>query len=408
MIRYLEREEYGKCRPLWQEAFPDESKAFTDYYFREKICSSRIIVKEDGGGRILTMAHLNPYEVTVRGHLWRLSYIVGVATASDSRRQGHMRHILTKMLQDMRREGSPFCYLMPASAAYYRPFGFAYVFDAPQWSCEEAALQGFEKRELRLDAEPERLAAWMNEWLKQRYEVYAVRDGEYVSLLQRELDTEKGESFGWFDGEGRLQALQAFWGLEKREQRLLYCGEEYRKAEACTGAAAEVSGPETEEPAHGPEGPSPDSAGIMARITNLEAMVQHITVNEDCPCAVMEVSLRVRDSLIPENDGLWKWRLDGERSIVARIENPFGAEAGLCREEAGLCPEDAELCPERTAQPGPAADLLFSTETLSLTIEQLTMWLFGYRQLDTIMEETPPFWCAYVRCLRGVFLDEIV
>ena len=53
--------------------------------------------------------------------MWKLDYIVGVATAADSRHRGHMRDVLMKMLGDMHQDRKPFCYLMPASPDIYRP-----------------------------------------------------------------------------------------------------------------------------------------------------------------------------------------------------------------------------------------------------------------------------------------------
>jgi hypothetical protein len=129
MIRYLEKEEYQKCRSLWQEAFYEDSEEFQDYYFNRKIADSRILVKENEEGLLLSMVHLNPYQVLVKDRLWQLDYIVGVATRADSRHQGHMRDILGKLLSDMHREGKPFCYLMPASPDIYRPFDFEDLFD---------------------------------------------------------------------------------------------------------------------------------------------------------------------------------------------------------------------------------------------------------------------------------------
>ena len=55
MIRYLEKSEFGACRPLWQEAFPEDSREFADYYFDKKLCQSAVLVKEDDTGRIVTM-----------------------------------------------------------------------------------------------------------------------------------------------------------------------------------------------------------------------------------------------------------------------------------------------------------------------------------------------------------------
>ena len=51
MVRYLEKSEYGKCRPLWEEAFPEDSKSFADYYFSEKLPGSKVLAIE--GGKLL-------------------------------------------------------------------------------------------------------------------------------------------------------------------------------------------------------------------------------------------------------------------------------------------------------------------------------------------------------------------
>ena len=36
VIRYLEDGEKGKSRSLWEEAFPEDSREFDDYYFKGK------------------------------------------------------------------------------------------------------------------------------------------------------------------------------------------------------------------------------------------------------------------------------------------------------------------------------------------------------------------------------------
>ena len=46
MIRYLEQEEKGRTREIWEEAFPDDSKSFVDYYYKEKMKDNRVLVFE--------------------------------------------------------------------------------------------------------------------------------------------------------------------------------------------------------------------------------------------------------------------------------------------------------------------------------------------------------------------------
>ena len=375
MIRYLEKSEFGACRPLWQEAFPEDSREFADYYFDKKILQSSVLVKEDGTGRIVTMAHMNPYRINMGKKMWKLDYIVGVATAADSRHRGHMRDVLMKMLGDMHQDRKPFCYLMPASPDIYRPFGFRYIFDQPQYRLGSEAKECLQRRELRLDGNLcSSLAGWMNHWLSSRYQVYALRDRDYMEMLQSELDSEAGSVYGWYDVSGSLQAFQAFWGREKQEQRFLYAGRDRWL-----------------EPASGQHAPRP---AIMARITDVRSFMEAIVLDEGCPCPAMDVMVNIHDPLIPGNSGLWRWKIDGNGSSLTK------KGVSLPKIHTGECAEEPDY-------PG----TLVSTEVLDITIEQLASWLFGYSVLEELAEGEQngvPFWCAYVQVLDGVYLDEVV
>lgn len=380
MIRYLEKGEYGKCRLLWREAFPEDSERFVEYYFSRKLVGSRVLVKEGENGEILTMAHLNPYKVMVRGRLYKLPYIVGVATAVNSRRRGHMRDVLTKMLRDMHEEGTPFCYLMPAAPEIYRPFGFTYVFDRPVWKLGAAGKKA-RRVGICLDGtgpdgtDPDGIyfAEWINRWLSARFEVYAERNREYMEMLQAELDAEEGHVWGLLDNQGKLEALLAFWGIGKKEQRFLYCAREEW-----------IQPGDLEADRH---------PAIMARIANVKAMAEVISVNKDCPCSRMEVFLRIHDKLVVGNDGLWRWSLGPDGSSLIREQ---GDGPVLYYKNDFLDGEDT----------------LRSTEVLDITIDGLASWLFGYSNIEGGLgedgESERPFWLLYVRTLEGIYLDEIV
>ena len=345
-------------------------------------------------------------------------------------------------LQDMHEAHTPFCYLMPASPDIYRPFGFVYVFDQPVWTLREDAAAGVRAIGLRLDeAEDDageeeayvaaaevqtkasgvamvemqakapdvaaeetqteeadiaaeeiayigtacrcaaykespapgrmNLSDWMNRWLGGRFQVYAERDSAYLQMLQAELDSEDGQVYGYLDGQGELAALKAVWGKEKQEQRFLYC--------------------DRDEWIQAPEDLPAARPAIMARITDVAAMAEVISVNEDCPCPGMEVMIRIRDRLVDGNHGLWRWRLGTDGSRLERIGG-IGTVEGFRIAEGG-------------------SDALVSTEVLELTVEQMTAWLLGYRPLDEIMEADSgeiPYWWRYVQPLKGVFLDEVV
>ena len=65
-LRRLDPSEHGKTRELWEEVFPDDTKAFLDYYYYIKTRDNAIYVIEEDG-EICSMLQLNPYMVRVEG-----------------------------------------------------------------------------------------------------------------------------------------------------------------------------------------------------------------------------------------------------------------------------------------------------------------------------------------------------
>lgn len=349
MISYLNNQNKQECRKLWEEAFPQDSQSFIDYYFSEKIKDNRILVLKEEA-EIAAMLHLNPYRIHVRGQVWHSDYIVGVATRQDKRRKGYMGKLLKQMLADLDEEGMPFCFLMPAAAGIYEPYDFVYIYDQPFWSLrpEYAAPDALERRLLPPDGSwtgnrtyMAAIAEWMNQWLKHRYQVFARRDEHYLMRLMKEIASEDGSFSVLYDG-GLVVGYQSEWGTVKSEQRLLMCEPQYVRLDA-------------EKPA------------IMARIVCLKQFLRAIRLKKAVAEKQPEViiPIRVADSLLPENNGSWNWHLNGQTSWLE-----------------------------------PNTDRL--PETV-LTIGELTEWLFGYR-----CPQAAARYLDVVDVLHGVFLDEVV
>lgn len=155
-IRYLERQERGRSRALYEEVFVEDETAFVDAYYQIKAADNQILVAEDNGG-IVSMLHRNPYTFRFRGERIEADYLVAVATRVAYRHQGLMRALLCRALADMEAEGKPFTFLMPADEAIYTPFGFR--------------LMG--------NDDEEGLASLSPEELSEDYELFPEKDADY-------------------------------------------------------------------------------------------------------------------------------------------------------------------------------------------------------------------------------------
>lgn len=341
MIRYLEETEKYRSRALWEEAFEEDSAEFRDYYYREKTRDNAILVLEKEG-HIVSMLHRNPYMLAAGDKVWKCDYIVGAATEENSRRKGYLRQLMEKALRDMRKEHMPFTFLMPALEALYVPFGFAYIFAKPEWRLNAKGISSLKKVPFS-KSQALTAAQWINQWLKERYEVYAMRDCAYMERLQQEIESENGSMELLYKG-SQMAGLTADWGITKKEQRMLFCGEVYTQE---SGAA---------------------NPCIMGRILDLPEFVKVIRLQKDAK-EELNLILELHDSQLQENEGLWKWHLDKTSSYVEKITG-----------------EKNRLIPDLVLETG-----------------ELTAWLTGY----SVPEAARPY-AEKIRCLNGVFLDEIV
>lgn len=144
------------------------------------------------------MVQYNPYAVKLRGRLWKLDYLVGVATEESRRREGHFRDVFVKMLHDEEAAGKPITYLVPVNPAVYAPMGFTFIGNVASYELTEKAKQTLTRTVCQDTPEDcGRAAVYMEQWLGARYEMYTRRDAAYVSRLIKELASEMARWNSW-------------------------------------------------------------------------------------------------------------------------------------------------------------------------------------------------------------------
>ena len=110
-VKILAGEDVIALRPLWEEVFSEDTKEFTDYYFKYK-AQNNIAFVQAKDSEAVSMVHLTPY-MTGKGE--EVCYVVGVATKEEYRRQGLMEELLKEAFLCMQSEQEPFTFLMPAT-----------------------------------------------------------------------------------------------------------------------------------------------------------------------------------------------------------------------------------------------------------------------------------------------------
>lgn len=190
-IRKLRQEEHIRTRCLWEDIFTEDTPEFLDYYYSTKVNNNEIYVIEDKN-EIVSMLHLNPYQMRVQDKVYQTHYIVAVATLEKYRKQGLMKQLLNHTMQLMADRGEPFTFLMPASEAIYKPFGFEFVYEQRREKvsgkkCEDSSLEILEASQ----GDCQTIADFANEMLKE-YDMVTWRDADYYKMILAEQVSENG------------------------------------------------------------------------------------------------------------------------------------------------------------------------------------------------------------------------
>ena len=312
VLAYLDAEDKDETKHLWHMCFPEDSESFIEYYYKEKTKDNEILVKKDNG-LLISMVQYNPYAVKLRGRFWKLDYLVGVATEESRRREGHFRDVFVKMLHDEEAAGKPITYLVPVNPAVYAPMGFTFIGNVVSYELTEEAKQTLTRTVCQDTPEDcGRAAVYMEQWLGARYEMYTRRDVAYVSRLIKELASENG-TLEFLEQDGRLVGLDAYWGWEVREHRLLYAEDAYTVK---TG----------EKPWN------------MARLTNIGALLAAFGLKQAEQQGeekrMLTLCIRMNDPILEMNNGEFVWTI-GETGSSLKARKPEPDTCG-CTENVSI------------------------------------------------------------------------
>lgn len=320
ILRKLSQEEHGNTRPLWEEVFADDTKAFLDYYYYIKTRDNEIYTVEEEG-QICSMLQLNPYTLKIENHSFPGAYIIAVATRKPFRGRGYMGALLRAAFVDMYEKKMPFTFLMPAAEAIYTPYDFRFIYsqnvgkigpgNSPDKPDDRPGNCIFKDAALWDAGE---MADFFNDHFASAWQVYAVRDAAYYQTMIMEQQSEKG-GVRLIRDAGKLKGMYAYaaeGSLEIREPLYLQGYEDaYRSSvreligekEHCKVDSPGKNPAEAVVYACDERGASEKKPLIMARIIRLEELMKALTVPEG---VAMRCSFAVIDPHIRGNSRVWQ------------------------------------------------------------------------------------------------------
>ena len=126
--RLINQDTIQQVADLWDCCFEKKDSSFYKWYFQQYALKQNKIVGGFEKQDLVTMVHLNPYVLSLRGKTQKVKYLVGVATDPVARGQHKMGELLATTFNLLRAAGNKVALLEPINAGIYQPYGFAYTY----------------------------------------------------------------------------------------------------------------------------------------------------------------------------------------------------------------------------------------------------------------------------------------
>lgn len=310
--------------PIYEDIF-DDSDAYVNYFHNEVLPGSEVFacIVNDGITGVLCLI---PKNVSVGNQKMLCHYIYGVATKTEWRRQGVMSCIIKNAINHLYLSGMGdyFTYLIPSpvsNAEIYEKYGFGAVMDK---SCDSHIDMDvntnintdvdidinihfqnnysntvFKKRAEYSDAK--RLSQFAEAYVSKIYGVYLTKDRHYFEKMFMLMEAEGGGVDIYFV-DGNIVGYRIGFDDETVEEVFDYEEEDTAEEAEDKTANGSVNGFVNEIRPY-----------VMARIINIRKMMELM-----CAAEEGEVTVRVEDSVIDDNNGTYLWRYGKNVSVFER------------------------------------------------------------------------------------------
>lgn len=125
MIRRAVPGDVPRLSALWKTCFQSDDSEL-DFFFGRLFRAQNTWVCEQEG-ELSAMLYVLPYMIAHFGKIYPIHYFYGIGTAPSLRGKGLAAALISHAKEQARREGAPFCFLVPQSVSlfsYYERFDF--------------------------------------------------------------------------------------------------------------------------------------------------------------------------------------------------------------------------------------------------------------------------------------------
>ncbi|MBN2879691.1 MAG: GNAT family N-acetyltransferase [Clostridia bacterium] len=296
-------------RRLWDDSFDEDSESWRNWYFSNVYKAENLVcAKKDK--KLVSMVHMNPYRIMMRGAAINAFAMAGVATEKEHRGKGYAGNLIKYSLQRAYEMGYDFSFLYPFKYEFYETFGYMlsyYKYKYEQRQEDKEAHYNFSVS----DKYTAKALAGIYMRYTSRKNGFVIRDSSYYSSHIEELLCDGGRIFTF-----SLNGTAGYFAINKDESLVTEIVYEGNMNDAFRAIAKWNEGGLAFENLS-------DTDGIvllrekhcMARVVSLKGIFSKIEMKD------VDIKIRITDDIILENNGVWHIQSANKTASIARTND---------------------------------------------------------------------------------------
>lgn len=184
MLRDAGKENKADVYELWKQSYANQSRNDLNFYFKYVYDHGRCIVIEETQ-RIISSLQINEHVLSLKDKQLKISYIYGVATHPDYRRNGYMRKLMESALDEVS-HNHLITFIYGFYPKLYKQFGFETIYERKVYAIPREYLNKVSQSHITYDADPMELLQVYQQYTS-HFDGYYVRNNEYYKTLLNEL-----------------------------------------------------------------------------------------------------------------------------------------------------------------------------------------------------------------------------
>jgi hypothetical protein len=384
-VEIAQPKDINRIKDLWQELFKD-SEEFANYYFTEKIKTNEILI-HNNQDQLISMLHLNPYEVIINEFQEETAYIVGVGTNPQFQNKGYMRLLMEAAIKRLYEQNKAFCFLMPVDERIYTRFGFSFIQDHYEYYTHQKDILNEYQMDTyviksMVDQPLDEIIKFYNSYVSTHFNTFVSRSSNTFKLIFEEIKSESGEIIGFYN-QDVLKGYIMFYNQPELCDIREIIFDDYKTLEVILAYInTNIEPKEVKVRSHTSdlkhylpyttENKLIIKPAIMGRIINIYSFLGSFKSDQD-----YTLTLSVKDTVIEQNNNTFHWKISPFDSRIQQVK---------------------------------------SKPDIELDIGTLLQWLMGYSSFqDLVLRNKIKIYTPeavenihYIQCSKAVYMNEVV